>query len=100
MKPYIEIGNGVVVIGDEKDGMTVAMDEISYGEPCNGKNLKDFLGGDDTSSEVMDKDWKAPDSCVAARNNFKKNFVDNVAYRKDNTMPASNLKEYLAKKGK
>lgn len=100
MQPYVTAGDGVVVVGGGGSGMQIAMDEIKYGEPCDGKSLKEFLGGDETSTEVMDKDWKAPDSCVAARNNFKKNFVSNVAYRKDNTMPASNLKEYLEGKRK
>ena len=90
-KPYVEVGNGIIVIGNE----TMAQDEITYPAGCDSKNLKMYLGADTTSSEVMDKDWKAPESCIKARSNFKKNFVPNVAYRKDNTMPASTLKEYL-----
>ena len=35
----------------------------------------------------------------ASYQNFKKNYVPNVAYRKDNVMPARNLKEYLQKRG-
>ena len=100
MQPYVSSGDGVVVVGAGDSEMQIAMDGIEYGTPCNGKNLKDYLGGDETSSEAMDKAWKAPKSCVVARSNFKKNFVPNVAYRDDNTMPASTLKEYLSKKGK
>ena len=101
MKPYIAVGNGVVVIGDEKDGMSIAMDEAKYGEGCDSRNLKEYLGEVKAEDRRVSGDgdiWKAPDSCVSAKRNFAKNFVSNPAYRKDNTMPASSLKEYLSGK--
>lgn len=79
---------------------TIATDEDIYPAPCYSNNLKQYLAGQDLSVETKDGAGKAPDSCMAAKRNFAKNFVPNVAYRKDNTMPAKNLKEYLAKKGK
>lgn len=42
---------------------------------------------------------RAPEPCVQAKKNFLKNYVANVAYRKDNVMPASNLKEYMRQHG-
>ena len=98
MQPYIGVGNGVVVIGNESDGDTVSMDSIEYGEGCDSKNLKDYLGDVKAEDKAEVYAGKAPDSCTSAKRNFAKNFVPNVAYRKDNTMPAKNLKEYLAKK--
>ena len=77
--------------------MSIAMDEIEYGEGCDSGNLKDYLGAVHAEDKTPNS-GKAPDSCVAAKRNFAKNFVPNVAYRKDNTMPASTLKEYLAKR--
>lgn len=97
MQPYVEVGNGVVTIGNGEKGMSIAMDEIEYGEGCDSGNLKDYLGAVHAEDKTPNS-GKAPDSCVAAKRNFAKNFVPNVAYRKDNTMPASTLKEYLAKR--
>ena len=65
---------------------------------CNSSNLKKYLAGQDLSTETKKGAGKAPDSCMVAKKNFVQNFVDNVAYRKDNNMPAPNLKEYLARK--
>lgn len=106
MTPYVSVGNGVVVVGDESDGMTIAMDAIEYGKGCDNKaSLKDYMGEVNTDVDTEDRIdgrtfktlGKAPDSCLSAKRNFAKNFVPNVPYRKDNTMPASNLKEYLEK---
>lgn len=108
MKPYVEVGSGVVTIGDGENGMKIAMDETINTDPCYSKKyLRDYMG--DVKSEVETEDridgrtfntlGKAPDSCLAAKRNFAKNYVPNVPYRKDNTMPAKNLKEYLSKKG-
>lgn len=101
MQPYVEVGNGVVVVGDKEKGMKMAMDEITYPAGCDSNNLKKYLGEVKAEDRRVTGDgdiWKAPDSCVAAKRNFTKNFVDNPAYRKDNTMPASTLKEYLGGK--
>ena len=109
MQPYVEVGNGVVTIGNGEKGLSIAMDEDIYPDPCSSKKfLRDYMG--DVKTEVETEDrldgrtfdslGKAPDSCLAAKRNFAKNYVPNVPYRKDNTMPASNLKEYLQKKGK
>lgn len=101
MQPYVTMGNGVIVVGDGDDATTIAMDEIIYPAGCDSKNLKEYLGevaAEDKASKGTFA-GKAPESCMAAKRNFTKNFVDNVAYRKDNTMPAKNLKEYLAKHG-
>ena len=98
MKPYVSLGDGVVVIGNEQNGISIAMDEIQYGEGCDGKGLKDYLGEVQAEDKRVTGDgyiWKAPDSCVSAKKNIAKNFVPNPAYRKDNTMPSSTLKEYL-----
>lgn len=108
MQPYVEVGNGVVTIGNGEKGLSIAMDEDIYPDPCSSKKfLRDYMG--DVKTEVETEDrldgrtfdslGKAPDSCLAAKRNFAKNYVPNVPYRKDNTMPASNLKEYLQKKG-
>ena len=100
MQPYVSVRNGILSVGGDESILNVAMDEMKYGQGCTSGNLKDYIGGDVTGSEVMDKAWKAPESCIRARNNFKKYFVSNVAYRDDNTMPASNLKEFLEGKRK
>ncbi|MBO6031848.1 MAG: hypothetical protein J6Q22_10445 [Prevotella sp.] len=100
MKPYIGVGDGVVVVGDEENGMTIAMDETTYPAGCDSKNLKAYLGEVKAEDRHVTGDgdvWKAPDYCVSAKRNFAKNFVANPAYRPDNTMPARNLKEYLEK---
>ena len=99
MKPYVAVGDGVVVVGGNESGMTIAMDDIEYGQGCDSKKfLKDYMGDVEQESGVSDSRGKAPESCIAAKNNFAKNFVANIPYRKDNTMPASTLKEYLSKK--
>lgn len=96
-KPYIAVDDVQPFV---EDGITkVSMDEDVYPAGCDSSNLKRYLAGNDLSVETKDGAGKAPDSCMAAKRNFAKNFVPNVAYRKDNTMPASNLKEYLKKKG-
>lgn len=61
----------------------------------NKKALNKFLKGEEAITFM----GKAPKSCVTAKRNFEKNYVPNVAYRKDNTMPAANLKEYLEGRG-
>jgi hypothetical protein len=100
-KPYVSVSNGVMVSGDGEKTTTIAMDGIDYGKGCDAPNLKRYLGevkAEDKSSESGFKGI-APESCTSAKKNFAKNFVANVAYRKDNTMPARNLKEYLSRKG-
>ena len=77
-KPYVTIENGTATIDGTQT--VIAMDE-------------------DVGNWTMDFGGKAPAPCVEAKRNFSKNYVENVAYRKDNTMPASNLKEYLSKRG-
>lgn len=101
-KPYMSIGNGVAVVGHGENATIVAMDEIEYGLGCDAPNLKKYLGTVNAEDGHDEKRFmgKAPISCTSAKKNFAKNFVANVAYRGDNTMPASNLKEYLEKKGK
>lgn len=97
-KQYMGIGDGVIVVGDGEKATAIAMDGIDYGKGCDAPNLKAYLGEVDRG--VADKAsfrGEAPEPCIAAKRNFAKNFVPNVAYRKDNTMPASNLKEYLKK---
>lgn len=97
-QPYVCIGNGVAVIGDVESGMKVAMDKDVYPVPCDSKKfLRDYMG---EVGKLDGMEGMAPESCTAAKRNFAKNFVPNIPYRKDNTMPASNLKEYLEKKGK
>lgn len=93
--PYVEVSDVGLSVG-MADKTTVDADIYPAG--CDSSNLKEYLAGQDLSVETKDGAGKAPDSCIAAKKNFAKNFVSNVAYRKDNTMPASNLKEYLAKK--
>lgn len=95
-KPYISVSNGVMVVGEGDKSTAIAMDSIDYGKGCDAPNLKEYLGA--VKAEDKMKEGKAPESCTTAKKNFAKNFVPNVAYRKDNTMPASNLKEYLSKK--
>ena len=94
-KPYVEVRD----IGlNKKTAEKAAADEDIYPAGCDSSNLKKYLAGQDLSTETKKGAGKAPDSCMAAKKNFSKDFVSNVAYRKDNTMPAANLKEYLAKK--
>ena len=104
-KPYVDVSNGVAVIGSEK----TAMDKDVYPDPCySKKHLRDYMGDVDDSVDAEDRIdgrtfsnlGKSPESCTTAKRNFAKNFVENIPYRKDNTMPARNLKEYLSKKGK
>ena len=99
-QPYMSIGNGVAVVGNGDKATAIAMDGINYGRGCDAPNLKKYLGGvkAEDGMDGVEFKGKAPESCTVAKHNFAKNFVPNVAYRKDNTMPASNLKEYLAKK--
>lgn len=101
-KPYVDVTNGVSVIGSEKK----SMDEVVYPDPCySKKHLRDYMGGVQESVNTEDRMdgrifkyvGKAPDSCTEAKRNFIKNYVPNVPYREDNTMPARNLKEYLEK---
>ena len=97
MKPYIAIGDGVMIMGEGDKAVRVALDESIYPSGCDSKKLKDYMGGvHETDKEAL---GKAPESCTTAKKNFEKNFVPNVAYRPDNTMPASNLKEYLLYRG-
>lgn len=100
-KPYMSIGNGIAVVGNGDNAMAIAMDEIDYGKACDAPNLKNYLGAvrAEDKTEGSGFKGKAPESCTSAKRNFAKNFVPNVAYRKDNTMPAKNLKEYLGSKG-
>ena len=109
MQPYVAVGDGVIVVGGEDDGMTMAMDSIEYGQGCDSKKfLKDYMGEVEGEVEAEDRLdgrtfnslGKAPESCTAAKRNFAKNYVPNVPYRKDNTMPSSTLKEYLEGKRK
>ena len=93
MQPYVSISNGVAVIGT--DGNSFAMDEDIYPAGCDSKNLKTYIG--EISDKPLKGAGKAPESCIKAKQNFRKYFVDNVAYRKDNVMPARNLKEYFEK---
>ena len=104
-KPYVEMGDGVVVIGRDGKGINISMDEDIYPDQCNSKKfLKDYMGEVKSEDRLDGRTFstlgKAPDSCEEAKKNFAKNFVPNVMYREDNTMPARNLKEYLEKKGK
>ena len=109
MHPYVEVGSGVVTIGNGENGVQIAMYETINPDPCYSKKyLRDYMG--EVKSEVEAEDrldgrtfdslGKAPDSCLAAKRNFAKNYVPNVPYRSDNTMPAKNLKEYLEKGAK
>lgn len=98
-KPYISVSDGVMVVGDGDKATAIAMDSIEYGKGCDAPNLKDYLGEVKVEDKGNGFRGKAPESCTSAKKNFAKNFVANVAYRKDNTMPARNLKEYLARKG-
>ena len=101
MQPYVSVSDGVAVIKEGDAEVKITEDKAVYPAGCDSKNLKEYLG------EVKAEDkkgnigllGKAPEACTAAKKNFAKNFVPNVAYRKDNTMPAANLKEYLEKKG-
>lgn len=81
-KPYCIIEGDAILVGDGEEG------KISGPRMCLDRPVKDEA-----------KEWRgnAPEACTRARENFEKNYVPNVAYRKDNTMPASNLKEYLTK---
>lgn len=100
-QPYVTVENGIAFVGTGDDAVAIAMDEkITYPAGCDSGNLKRYLGKPSEKGEVetMDFKGKAPESCTSAKKNFVKNFVPNVAYRKDNTMPAANLKEYLEKK--
>lgn len=94
---YIDVGKVGIATHADIDKYTA--DAVIYPAACNSSNLKDYLAGNDLSVETKDGAGRAPDSCLEAKRNFSKNFVANVAYRKDNTMPASNLKEYLKKRG-
>ena len=100
MQPYVVVENDCAKTA--KGGDVIAMDGIEYGSGCDAPNLKNYLGEVNTEDKAYGGGYagKAPDSCTAAKRNFAKNFVPNVAYRKDNTMPAANLKEYLSKRGK
>ena len=94
-QPYVSLeGNFVSVQGD--NGQSIALAEIPKANVPHGTkaSLLKFLAGE---SAAMDS--QVPNPCAVAKRNFKKNFVENVAYRIDNTMPAKNLKEYLAKGG-
>ena len=71
-EPYCKIEGDAITVGPVQRPVVVATDEYA---------------------------GKAPTECLVARKNFKKNYVPNVAYRKDNVMPARNLKEYLQKRG-
>ena len=95
-KPYAEICDNMAIIGgtDEK----TSMDEEIYPAGCDSPNLKKYLAGDNPEAPIKKGSGKAPESCMRAKKNFAKNFVSNVMYRKDNTMPASTLKEFLEKK--
>lgn len=95
MKPYVRVEDGNVVIGEDSRNGMFAMDEVKYGSGCGDrKSLREFIGGIGGRESRL---GKAPEPCIAAKRNFKKNFTPNPAYRADNTMPASTLKEFLGK---
>lgn len=105
-QPYVDVSNGVAVIGTNED--SIVMDGDINPDLCDSKKyLRDYMGEVEDSVEAEDRIdgrtfsslGKAPESCTSAKKNFAKNYVPNVPYRKDNTMPAKNLKEYLEKKG-
>ena len=95
--PYVVVDSVKIDEDGDQKYVKLAMDGgTTYPAGCDSKNLKDYIGG--AKDKVGDsKAGQAPESCVAAKRNFSKNFVPNVAYRKDNTMPASTLKEFLLK---
>ena len=103
--PYVKVvGDKVELSGNKGISLEhkerAAMDGgTDYPAGCDSNNLKDYIGA--ASGKGMEGVSKgtAPQSCTTAKKNFEKNFVPNVAYRKDNTMPASTLKEYYSKKG-
>lgn len=99
MKPYITLVDKVMTLGDEGNTIVFAQDEDVYPQGCTSKNLKDYMG-DVKGEEISVSYGKAPDSCITAKKNFEKHFVPNVAYRKDNTMPANTLKEFLENSSK
>ena len=102
MQPYTSIGENIIVLGGDDKKTVVAMDEFVPHSPTktSKKKLKEFLEKEVAEANTMKGFMgQAPKPCVEAKRNFEKNYVPNVAYRKDNTMPASNLKEYLSKNG-
>lgn len=94
--PYVYVANVISQQQPSKD----TMDGTIYPEGCNSKNLKEYLAGQNLKKSTKKGAGSAPIPCINAKKNFAKNFVDNVAYRSDNVMPASNLKEYFSQKGK
>ena len=88
--PYCDIKGDTISVkdGKGKDKTVITLDAKVYPNPA-----------DKEETLAMDFQGKAPSPCVEAKANFKKNYVENVAYRKDNVMPASNLMEYYRKQG-
>lgn len=99
-KPYVALEGGIAKVGNASNPTMMVMDGIEYGKGCDASNLKQYLGKVDANEHNNGSSsiGRMPTACKEAKKNFARNFVDNVAYRKDNTMPASSLKEYLAKK--
>lgn len=91
--PYCEVAGDRVLVGSGKGPKSAIVEDATAYEAV------DRVEGDDDGVFTGDGEFrgKAPESCVQAKKNFKKNQVPNLAYRKDNYMPASNLREYMAK---
>lgn len=100
MQPYVTVGSGVVVLGSGENQSVVAVDEMVQPKrkSTKGELLRYLSGEDERETEDAKFRGKAPWPCRRAKKNFLKDYVSDLLYRKDNVMPARNLKEYLSKK--